>query len=232
MHFSSWPSAGIRTRLGPDLADVRELATKVFARMSEAHQIVCDPVRRKEYDVLRKNGGGSAEEQEQVQRVIRAATAFQKAEVLMKRNDNAAALDEARKAVELDPSQADYIALLGWIESTQLNANLEELLARIEKAQRMEPNNTRIRWYRGSLLKRLGKPGKAIGDFRFIVENDPRHLDAQREIRLYEMRKAELRRTGQKMPSDRPSGSPMARSSVPPSLKPPENTRFGKWFKR
>ena len=220
-------------RLGPDLADVRELATKVFARMSEAHQILSDPERRKEYDELRKEGGGSAEEQEQVQRVLRATTAFQKAEVLMKRNNLIGALEEARKAVELDPSQADYMALLAWVESTQLNSNLEEILARIEKAQRLEPNNTRIRWYRGSILKRLGKSGRAMGDFRFIVENDPRHLDAQREIRLYEMRKAEQRRTGQKSPSDRPSPPPGRPSGAPASNKPGESgSRFGKWFKR
>ncbi|HET7541296.1 MAG TPA: DnaJ domain-containing protein [Polyangiaceae bacterium] len=224
-------------RLGPDFADVRELANKVFARMSEAHQILSDPMRRKEYDELRKNGAGGAEEQEQVQRVLRAATAFQKAEVLLKRNNTPAALEEARKALELDPSQADYIALLAWLEATQLNANLEEILARIEKAQRLEPNNTRIRWYRGSILKRLGKNGKAIGDFRFIVENDPRHLDAQREIRLYEMRKAEQRRTGQKTPSDRPSAQPGRPSGAPPSAKSSESgttntSRFGKWFKR
>jgi curved DNA-binding protein CbpA len=220
-------------RLGPDMADVRDLATKVFARMSEAHQILADAARRNEYDALRKDGGGSAEEQEQVQRVVRAATAFQKAEVLLKRNNFLAALEEARKALELDPSQADYIALLAWVESTQLNANLDELLLRMDKAQRMEPNNTRIRWWRGSLLKRLGKNAKAVGDFRFIVENDPRHVDAQREIRLYEMRKAEQRRTGQKSPSDRPSTSPSLRPSAPPvPEKSGENGRFGKWFKR
>jgi curved DNA-binding protein CbpA len=219
-------------RLGPDLADVKDLATKVFARMSEAHQILSDPSRRKEYDEVRKDGGGSAEEQEQVQRVIRAATAFQKAEVLMKRNNMAAALEEAKKALELDPSQADYIALLAWLEASQLNPNLDDIFGRIEKATRMEPNNTRIRWYRGLILKRMGKNGKAVGDFRFIVENDPRHVDAQREIRLYEMRRAEMRRTGQKSPSDRPSGPPGAGSTPPPSGKPGEGGRFGKWFKR
>jgi hypothetical protein len=112
---------------------------------------------------------------------------------------------------------------------------LDEILARIEKAQRLEPNNTRIRWYRGSILKRLGKNGKAVSDFRFIVENDPRHLDAQREIRLYEMRKAEQRRTGQKSPSDRPSAQAGRPSGAPPSVKPGDSGssgRFGKWFKR
>jgi curved DNA-binding protein CbpA len=222
-------------RLGPDLRDVKDLATKVFARMSEAHQILSDPTRRKEYDDVRKDGGGSAEEQEQVQRVVRAATAFQKAEVLMKRNNMNGALEEAKKALELDPSQADYIALLAWLEAAQLNPNLEDILARIEKATRLEPNNTRIRWYRGLVLKRLGKNGKAVGEFRFVVENDPRHVDAQREIRLYEMRRAEMRRTGQKIPSDRPSGGPPGPSSNPPASdrsKSPDGGRFGKWFKR
>jgi tetratricopeptide (TPR) repeat protein len=164
--------------------------------------------------------------------VVRAATAFQKAEVFMKRNNMAAALEEAKKALELDPLQADYIALFAWLEASQLNPNLEDVLARIEKATRMEPNNTRIRWYRGLVLKRLGKNGKAVGEFRFVVENDPRHVDAQREIRLYEMRRAEMRRTGQKMASDRPSGSPPGSSTPPPASKPPDGGRFGKWFKR
>jgi len=222
-------------RLGPDLADVRDLATKVFSRMSEAHQVLSDPARRTEYDQVRKQGGGGAEEQEQIQRVLRGATAFQKAEVLMKRNNIAGATEEARKALELDPSQADYIALLAWLDAAQLNPNLDDILARVEKAIRLEPNNTRIRWYRGMVLKRMGKNGKAIGDFRFIVENDPRHVDAQREIRLYEMRRAEARKNGQRTPSDRPSGQPASRSSQPPSdrSKTPEGPgRFGKWFKR
>jgi len=37
---------------------------------------------RKEYDRLTKDGGGSSDEQEEVQRVLRAANAFQKAEVM------------------------------------------------------------------------------------------------------------------------------------------------------
>ncbi|HEY3253184.1 MAG TPA: hypothetical protein VGJ91_04515, partial [Polyangiaceae bacterium] len=62
-----------------------------------------------------------------------------------------------------------------------------------------------------------------------------RHLDAQREIRLYEMRKAEQRRTGQKSPSDRPSVPSGRPSGAPTSVKPGESgtsSRFGKWFKR
>ncbi|MEI9953878.1 MAG: hypothetical protein WDO74_34100 [Pseudomonadota bacterium] len=52
---------------------------------------------------------------------------------------------------------------------------------------------------------------------------------------MYEMRKAEQRRTGQKSPSDRPSAQPGRTSGAPASVKPGDSgssSRFGKWFKR
>jgi hypothetical protein len=78
-------------RLGPEHADVRDIATRVFARMSEAHNMLSDAQKRKEYDELLKAGGGSAQEQEEIQAVLRAAMNFRKAEVLLKKNNLGAA---------------------------------------------------------------------------------------------------------------------------------------------
>jgi curved DNA-binding protein CbpA len=178
-------------RLGPEFADVRDLATSVFARITEAQQLLSDPARRKEYDQKLKQGAGTdAQEAEQVQRVVRALTAFQKAQVLLKRNNLAAAEEEARCAAEADPSQAEYGALYAWLLAQRPNANLEDQIKALDRAALAESNNTRIRWYRGQLLKRLGREDLAIMDFRFVVENDPRHLDALREVRLYDMRQS------------------------------------------
>src|SRR6185503_19573719 len=82
-------------RLGPEHADVREVATRVFARMSEAHNMLSDSQKRVEYDELLKNGGGTAQEQEEIQAVLRATTNFRKAEVLLKRNNLGAAEEHA-----------------------------------------------------------------------------------------------------------------------------------------
>ena len=87
--------------------------------------MLSDATRRKEYDELVKQGEGAAEEQEEVLRVVRAATSYQKAQVLLKRNNLAAAEAEARQALADDPEQADHVALVAWIDASKPNADLE-----------------------------------------------------------------------------------------------------------
>jgi curved DNA-binding protein CbpA len=192
-------------RLPADLADVRELATRVFARMSEAHQVLSDAERRREYDA-KSAGGDDAAEQEQVQRVLRAHTAYQKALVLMKRNALDAAETEARRAAEDDPDQADYVGLVAWLESLKPGAKLEPLIGELDRAVKMEENNLRVRWFRGQLMKRLGRDNRALTDFRFIFERDPKHVDAQREIRLFDMRRSGQSKSDPPPANDKPGG--------------------------
>jgi curved DNA-binding protein CbpA len=218
-------------RLPPDLDDVRDLASRVFARMSEAHQVLGDSRRRREYDERMQIGAETGEDQEQVQRVLRAATAYQKALVLLKRQNLEAAEQEAKQAAEGDPDQADYIALLSWIQSMKPNAELGLLLVRLDKAADMEANNLRVRWYRGQLLKRLGKDGRALQDFRFILERDPKHVDAQREIRLFEMRRGTSK--GKSDPPGRYSSRPpTGKSSVKPNKPSKPPGVLGRLFKK
>jgi curved DNA-binding protein CbpA len=209
-------------RLAPEFASLRELVTHVFARMTEANQTLTDPARRREYDEQLKHLP-TADEVEQVQRVLRATTAYQKAEVLLKRNNLAAAEAEAKLAVDNDPTQADHIALYAWIQSLKPNPNFDDFLKTLDKAVHMEPNNLRVRWYRGQLLKRMDRGARAVQDFRFIVEKDPRHLDAKREVRLYEMRRSNPSHNPGKRPSD----------PTPKPSKPPDGGGlFGKFFKK
>ena len=215
-------------RLRPEVADLKDQATRVFARISEASQVLSDPAQRQTYDQSLATGD-TPDEVEQVQRALKAATAFQKAEVLLKRGNLALAEKEAQLAFELDPSQADHVALHVWIQAQKPSADLVDLALQLEKAAKSEPNNLRVRWYRGQLLKRQGRMREALHDFRFIVERDPRHTDAHREVRLYAMRR------GNK-PSDPPGhtpshgtgpdshggrkSSPPAKAATPPSNKP------------
>jgi curved DNA-binding protein CbpA len=218
-------------RLSPELADVRDLASRVFARLSEAHQVLGDPRRRQEYDSRMQNAE-NGEDQEQVQRVLRAATAYQKALVLLKRQSLEAAEQEAKLAAETDPEQADYIGLLAWIQSMKPNADLPLLVVKLDKAVDMEENNLRVRWYRGQLLKRLGKEGRAQHDFRFILERDPKHVDAQREVRLFEMRRASGK--GKSDPPGRSSSRPPLGkgSSVKPNKTSKPPGVLGRLFKK
>jgi DnaJ-domain-containing protein 1 len=186
-------------RLRAELADLKEQATRAFARVSEASQTLADPEARRAYDASLATVAVSADEAEQVHKVLKATTAYQKAEVLLRRGALALAEKEAQIAFENDPSQADHVAIHVWIQAQKPNADLTGLAVQLEKAAKAEPNNLRVRWYRGQLLKRLGRPRDALVDFKFIVERDPRHTDAHREVRLYAMRR------GNRPPSDPPN---------------------------
>jgi curved DNA-binding protein CbpA len=227
-------------RLGSGFEDVREQATRLFARMTEAHQVLSDSVRRKEYDELVKQGEGAAEEQEEVLRVVRAATSFQKAQFLLKRSNLAAAEAEARQALADDPQQADHVALVAWLDAAKPNADLEAALKVLNECVKMEEVNLRVRWYRGQIQKRLGHERRAIEDFRYIVERDPRHVDAQRELRLHEMQRTAGKSTGGNKStggsrSSAPGPSGDGRSRRTSSNPPPPGDKggfFGKFFKR
>jgi cytochrome c-type biogenesis protein CcmH/NrfG len=173
--------------------------------MSEAHQILSEPARRREYDELLKKRAGSTEEQEKVVQVVRAVAAFQRAEVLLKRHDFAGAEAEARAAMEDDPEQADYKALYAWVCAQHPRESYADEISLLNEALVAEPTNQRALWYRAQLFKRIGKGKRAARDFRALLELNPKHLDAQREVRLQDMRR-----------------------SQPKEVK----GIFGKWFKR
>lgn len=218
-------------RLPAELANVKEAATRIFGRMSEASQVLSDPMLRREYDSKLRRAGREAEEQEHVQRVLRAATALQKADVFMKRNNLAAAEVEAQKALADDPDQSDCIALVAWLDAQKPDANLENCIKQLDRAIMIQPSSVRAHWYRGQLYKRLGRTGRAIRDFRSVVEKDPRHTDALRELRLYQMRR------GERATSIPPSGETPRPSPTPggPDKKPtpPQGGGFiSKLFKR
>jgi curved DNA-binding protein CbpA len=197
-------------RLPAELADLKALASRVFGRMTEASQALADPLQRREYEQKLRKAGKEADELEQVQRVLRASAAFQRAEVLLKRNNVAAAEAEARQALADAPEEADHIALVAWLDSQKPDANLLLCVQALDRALAHHPKHIRALWYRGQLYKRLNKVSRAMRDFRFIVEEvDPKHVDAQREIRIYNMRRGD-RATSAPPPDGKPSVAPAA----------------------
>lgn len=177
-------------RLRPELAELRPQVERLFARITEAHQTLVDEVRRKRYDELLDEGGGTVEEQEQIQAVIRAATAYQKAEVYLRKRAVEEAESEAKRALDNDPEQADYQALYAWIlaQKNPLPRPLSALIETLDAAVERSPKSVRNRFFRAQLLKRAGEDQRAIADFQWIVEQDRHHVDARRELRIYEMR--------------------------------------------
>lgn len=218
-------------RLPQALADVREACARVFSRLGEAHQTLADGERRGKYMRLLKEGGATPEEQATVAAVLDAAATFQRAEIAMKRGDMAQAETLARKAHEADGLQADYLAMLAWLEAQRPeNQSPEATHARIsmlDRAVQLGERCERAYFYRGMLHKRLNNAAFAARDFKKTAELNPRNIDALREVRLFNMRKS-----GNSTP-------PPARSSAPPGplsdRPPPESAKpglLGRFFKK
>lgn len=180
-------------RLPAALSELKPEVTKIFARMTEAHQILSNLRNRAEYDKLRAGGGNSDDEQRKVQEVLRAASAFQKAEVLAKREDWAQALKFAEQAYQGDSEQAEYAALYAWVAAHALERgqgnSYDELLDILHRAVKQQRNNVRVRLYRAAVFKLAGQGVEAMRDYRSVSELDPTNVEAQREIRLHRMRK-------------------------------------------
>jgi hypothetical protein len=211
-------------KLPQELMDVKDQCSKVFARLSEAHNTLTDPQKRQKYMQLVKEGGATPDEQAQVADVLEAVSEFQKAEFFIKRNDWAKAEEHVRRAYKLDSGQPDYIAALAWIEALKPENQSEEQtskrIAMLDEAIKINANCAKAYFYRGMLLKRIDKMPAAYKDFKKAVELDEHNIDAAREVRLYNMRK-------------QPGGS------IPPSMRgsqqppPPKGGGlFGKLFKK
>lgn len=179
-------------RLPPDLAGAREACARVFSRMSEARATLVDDDARAKYMRLLQEGSGSPETQDAVQKVVDAATNFQKAEVCFKRNDLAQAETFCRKALELDPTQPDYHALLAWLVATKPESQSPEAthacIKMLDKAISLSNRCEKAYFWRGMLYKRTGRTDLALKDFKRVADMNPRNIDAVREVRLHTMR--------------------------------------------
>ncbi len=216
-------------RLPPALTGVKDACSKVFTHLTEAQATLCDAERRAEYMTLLKDGGATPDDQAKIHAILEAATEFQKAEIMLKRNDTAQAHEHARKALALDPEQADYLAMVTWLDSHKAEwIGREKTLEKIgilDRCIKMNANSERAYFWRGMLFKRIDEGSKAIKDFKKASELNPRNLDALREVRLHNIRGGQSKPPpGGGSGGGRPSGKP----AQPETL----GGLFGKLFKK
>lgn len=179
-------------RLPPDLADVRDEAGKVFARITDAFQVLSDAEKRTQYIEALEKGATNEDEQAKVQKVIEATIEYQKAEVFLRKRDYDKALKSARRAYEGDPEQAHHVALYAWILAQQPEAqerrDFEESITLLNQAVKLHDRCEEAYLYRAMLHKLMGNSRAALKDYRTVVEINPKNIEATREVRLATMR--------------------------------------------
>jgi tetratricopeptide (TPR) repeat protein len=206
-------------RLPKALEAYRGECSQVFAKIAEAHAVLSDVSKRQTYEKSLAETGG-ASEASVVQKTLEALALFQKAEAFVKKGESTTALDFAKMAVSLDETQADYLALAAWLAANEPKGRSPEAtthaIEELTRALKISPQCEKALFYRGLLYKRAENMSLAVRDFRAVVQQNPKHLDAVRELRVFQMRGG-------------------AESLPPPSKRPKTAEQpgiFGKLFKK
>ncbi len=160
---------------------------KIFSHMTEAHRTLVDPEARRAYDAQRKAAAASTvRPREEILRAIATS---------MTARDFARAEHLAQQLVERDKEDSEAIALHAWASVRGGEATEEELraaLAQTERAVNQDRTNDQAVYFRGLVHKRLGNVPAAFRDFARAMQINPKHIDAEREVRLFAMRTRKL----------------------------------------
>lgn len=172
-------------RLPSELEPFRAEVTKIFDHLSTAHRVLTDKEERQAWIASgRKMGGssGGAREKKDVLKEIERAllkpdwvTVKSLADELL-----------AEHADDIEGLAFSGMALANGGES--LETELRAGLALLDSAIKRDLYTERTFYYRGLLHKRLGNLAGAFRDFNRAAQLDPKHIDAQRELRILEMR--------------------------------------------
>jgi cytochrome c-type biogenesis protein CcmH/NrfG len=110
--------------------------------------------------------------------------------------DRQGALVACKQAQEIDPDQPDYAVLATWIRAILGGSNLESCVCDLDKLLKRRPDHVPALFYRGYLRRRTGDESGAVADLSRVLQLDPAHEDAKRELKRIERR----------APAKRPSG--------------------------
>lgn len=197
-------------RLHPDLAELKPHVERIFHWLTEARDTLGDDDKRAKYIKLLSEGGGTPAADQKVADIVGAAMEFQKAEVLARRGNWMEAIQYLDRALELNQDEADFHALRGWLLfqiHSGPNAPTAKMLAAVDEALKINDRCERAHYYKGMILKRLGRHKDALASFRRAAEINPKNVDAVREVRLAQMRGNEPNAPKKDTPTPPPGGS-------------------------
>lgn len=138
------------------LAEIKDEAARVFARIAEANDVLRDAAKRADYDARQ----GSDEPMVDTHALAQAETFYRKGEILVKMGDWRGALEYLENAVEVYPDECEYQATLGWALFKQPKPNLERAVAHLERAIELDPEHPVALFHLGTTLRSAGDPAR------------------------------------------------------------------------
>ena len=172
-------------------------AQRVMARINEAFAVLNDFTRRNEYLALLQRGGEAVVQAEEAKadelamRVMRAEEAFKQGEMALRREQLQQAMQAFATAVELQPNEPEYQALLAWAQfanAKDKNAIASATRKALIKAAGLSDESPTARFYLGRVERMLGREKEALVYFHEVLRIKPNHSEAASEARVLEQR--------------------------------------------
>jgi cytochrome c-type biogenesis protein CcmH/NrfG len=176
--------------------------TSVFEAIREAYEVLYDDARRKAYQQGLQNQQSLPKPPASAQAAARANTPapgrnersaedlFKMGEVYFRKRDFAAASEHYERALALEP-KALYLAARAWAiyMDPARKADMAKAKQLMADAVRTDPNCDRAHYQLGVIARVEGDMDRAERHFRDAVKSNPKHLEANQELRLIDMRK-------------------------------------------
>ncbi|MDD5223555.1 MAG: DnaJ domain-containing protein [bacterium] len=175
--------------------EMKKLSNAVFALVSQAFATIGNEEGRKKYLDSIRTADKQAELEKGAEKLVNAELQYQKGEMLLKQKEYDQALEALDWAVKLNAEEPEYRMTLGWAiykkySTPPIDENkIKEAARLIKQATERNPRLDKGFYYLGTISKLSGNEDEARQYFTRALEINPKSLEAQRELRVFEMRK-------------------------------------------
>lgn len=179
------------------VVDEARNAQRLMAQINAAFAVLDDAAKRSEYVAILERGGESAVREQEAQademamRIMRAEEAFRQGEMALRRDQLPQAVAAFQNAVDLQPNESEYQALLAWAQfasAADKNAVAAQTRRALLKAAEANDRSLTARFYLGRVERMLGKEREALQHFQDVLRIKPSHGEAASEARVLEQR--------------------------------------------
>jgi tetratricopeptide (TPR) repeat protein len=173
------------------LEALRPEVEKIFRRVSEAYGTLYDDARREDYKKTmgKPKGEENPEAHAKAMKMLEAEMAFRRGEVFLRKNDFVNAIKELEQSVSGNPQEGEHLAWLTWARVCAGQMPWPEAKARFIESTKLSPKCARAFYFVGLAYKETAEHDRALSAFKKAHELDPRLIEAEREMRLINMRK-------------------------------------------
>ena len=163
--------------------ELHSLKQALFGRINDASQALSDDARRKAYEQELDGKASNVD----VGRIFAAEENFQRAEIMIKARKYLEGLALLDDAIRLNADEAEFYAWRGYAKfllSKDRKATYPETAADCRKAIKMIAKCVPAHLFLGHMAKVVGDLKLAHQCYQRVLELEPKHVEALRELRL------------------------------------------------